>query len=757
MDSRLHSSPKSREPVWPLLISGLWVVAFLWLFFDHPLPDSEEPRWKIWLLMADEILGISSSEVSTTPSGIQFLSQRIPLFGWALLILALAVTHGFGVCRLVLPQLRLLRSERIVLCFGTGLPVLSLVTLCCGLAGQLNVTCIATPSVATLFFALLRSRRKPAATDDHRAAIASGRSSRVLVGMSLLVVIPFVVYLLLGSVSPPTDFDVREYHLQGPKEWFQQGRISFLPHNVYTSFPFLSEMLSLTGMVFTGDWWRGALVGKAILACFQLLSALAVFAVARRWISSSVAWLAVLIYLTTPWTLRISMIAYAEGSLTFFLIASTMAALLARVRPRDSWRVAVLCGLLAGSAMASKYTGLITVIMPTALVLALALWPKFRTETAPPGSGSLRSFWKIIRWRPLYSIAGSYGLGIVLMVSPWLLRNLYDTGNPVYPLGYSVFGGNEWSAQINARWKTAHEPSERSLQEIPRHLLGAAVWNTWTSALLFSLAIPSVLLWRRNRILAIILSLIAWVFFTWWAMTHRIDRFWIPVIPLLSVAAASSWLLSQAVVWRAFITTVIIAVTIFNIRFCGLPAVGFHVGLMDLDAARQLVIRSDIRTLNRSMPENAKVLIVGEAEVFDATFPLVYNTVFDECLFEEWTSDPKDAALPAKQRRMLPPDAIRSVLKARGITHILVHWGEILRYRLPGSYGYADFVQPSRFRTLAAQNILTPPRTLLARPWSSLSDSEQAIIKSWDGYQDLLPNKETLITSQLFTVAVEAQ
>jgi Zn-dependent protease with chaperone function len=156
-----------------------------------------------------------------------------------------------------------------------------------------------------------------------------------LATVTLLIVVPFAIYLLLGAVSPPTDFDVREYHLQGPKEWFQAGRITFLRHNVYTSFPFLTEMLSLTGMVLAEDWWSGALVGQIVLACFQLLSALAVFSIARRWISADVAWLATLIYLTTPWTLRISLIAYAEGALTFYLIASVMTALLIRDLPRQ--------------------------------------------------------------------------------------------------------------------------------------------------------------------------------------------------------------------------------------------------------------------------------------------------------------------------------------------------------------------------------------------------------------------------------------
>ena len=96
----------------------------------------------------------------------------------------------------------------------------------------------------------------------------------------LLIGIPFLLHLILGAASPPFDFDVREYHLQGPKEWFLAGRISELRHNVYTSFPFLSEMVSLAAMQVRGEWFLGALSGKMTLAGFQILSILASYAIA---------------------------------------------------------------------------------------------------------------------------------------------------------------------------------------------------------------------------------------------------------------------------------------------------------------------------------------------------------------------------------------------------------------------------------------------------------------------------------------------
>ena len=133
---------------------------------------------------------------------------------------------------------------------------------------------------------------------------------------------PFVIGLLLGAMSPQTDFDVIEYHLGGPKEWFQRGQIVRLPHNVYTSFPFLSEMLVLAGMVLYGDWQWGALAGQAVIAGFAPLTALGLFAAARRWFSDTTGWLAALVYLTSPWTYRISIIAYAEGGLSCYLFAA---------------------------------------------------------------------------------------------------------------------------------------------------------------------------------------------------------------------------------------------------------------------------------------------------------------------------------------------------------------------------------------------------------------------------------------------------
>ncbi len=462
-----------------------------------------------------------------------------------------------------------------------------------------------------------------ATSDNDDSQIPANACSPWLRWGCLFVIVPFALYLVDGSLSPPTDFDVREYHLQGPKEWFQKGEITFLRHNVYTSFPFLTEMLSLGGMIVCNDWWQGALVGQCVLACFQLLSTLAVFAVGRRWMNESIAWLAALLYLTTPWTLRISLIAYAEGALTFYVIASAMMLLILLNGTRRERSLAFVIGLLAGSAMACKYTGLVSVVVPSFVLLVVAFWQN-------PNEPSRR----------LLHAGAVFAVGVVIMIGPWLLRNLCDTGNPVYPLGYSVFGGIDWNAELNERWRAAHGPTEHNLSMIlTKHFPDVTFDNTWTSGILFALAIPSIVLWRRDRRVLMLGLLSLWGFATWWALTHRIDRFWIPVIPLLSILAASLWQLSSSKVWRSFLLIAVGLSTAANIQFCGLALVGYHAGLSDLTVARDTVVRADVRFLNESMPKDAKVLMVGDAEVFDCTFPLIYNTVFDDSFFEDWTSD----------------------------------------------------------------------------------------------------------------------
>ena len=61
--------------------------------------------------------------------------------------------------------------------------------------------------------------------------------------------------------------------------------------------------------------------------------------------------------------------------------------------------------------------------------------------------------------------------------------------------------------------------------------------SDWQSPLYFALA-PLALLRPGSRRLAVALwGFAAYLFLTWWLLTHRLDRFWLPMLPVLAVLA----------------------------------------------------------------------------------------------------------------------------------------------------------------------------------------------------------------------------
>ena len=109
--------------------------------------------------------------------------------------------------------------------------------------------------------------------------------------------------------------------------------------------------------------------------------------------------------------------------------------------------------------------------------------------------------------------------------------------------------------------------------------------------------------------------------------------------------------------------------------------------------------------------------------MFDARFRLVYNTVFDRSIFQEWFAA-ENPGVPAGDLPLRPAGEIRKKLREEGITHVLVNWQEIVRYRPSSSYGYTDFVAPRRFLELARMGVLSPAKTLAYGDYAKLSESE---------------------------------
>jgi len=675
-----------------IALQGAWVA---W-FFLEPLPNAGNvgggglcrlnlmvrafPEIVPGVRLRDTYFGLALGELSH----VENLPQRFPIVLASAFIGAAALSLGGLILRGLKMRPALGRWEVLATSWGLGTTALALFTLGIGRLGWLGPwavrVALAVP-IAAESWAMARAWRSGAETREPRASW-----SRWSIAGFVVVAGPFLAIMALGAMLPTVDFDAIEYHLQGPKEYFQAGRIAFLPHNVYTSMPFSIEMLHLLGMEVAGDWWLGALAGQLLVACFAPMAAVMIGLAAARIGSPRAAWVAAVVYLTTPWIYRLAVLPYVEGPLCYYHAALVWAAIrfgggggAGSGEPARPRHVGLLVGALAGGAMATKYPALISAVIPAA---AWAVVESIRGRSA--------------------RLAIGFALGLAVVMAPWLGKNVADTRNPVYPLAYSVFGGRHWDAAQDAKWSAAHGPRPVEGRALVRSIVDVAGRSDWQSPLFAALA-PLVFFRPGSRRAAGWLwAYSAYLFGTWWLLTHRLDRFWLPILPGLAILAGLGSEPFRSRVGRAWLGGILALGVVANATYCSTALAGLNEWLGNLKEMRSDVprmINPPLARLDEQLPKGARVLLVGQAAVFHLDRPIVYNTVFNRETIEEIASGRS-------------PDQVRDSLRGLQVDAVYVDWFEVDRYRSPGNYGFTPFVTPELFAGLVESGVLEPPSRL---------------------------------------------
>jgi 4-amino-4-deoxy-L-arabinose transferase-like glycosyltransferase len=665
-------------------VAILAIAELMWLawFLVEPLPNANNTglrsdtvvRRGVLLLKAfpyvvpdtplrDSFLGKATEELSH----VENLPQRVPIHLAAGLIAAGAVGLGDLVVRGLRMEGGLGVGERIALDFGLGAGLLGVVTLLIGRLGWLDPWLFRAGLGLVAAIGIGTSR-------VWRAGRLKFDSLSCVLG---LVIAPFLVVMILGSMLPTIDFDVLEYHLQCPKEYFQAGRINFLPHNVYAAMPFGVEMLHLLAMEVLDDWWWGGLAGQLVVAFFAPAAAILIAATALRVGSARAAWIAAIVYLSTPWIYRLAVIAYVEGPLCFYHASLVWAAVGGFAnRSIFRWRLWGLLGLLAGCAMGCKYPALISAVLPFG---ALALVDCYRS-------------------RSVAAIMG-YIVGWTVVMGPWLGKNVIDTGNPVYPLANSIFHGRFWGEARETQWSNAHGRQPNTASRLMDSIIDVAGRSDWQSPLYVALAPLAFLRPGSRRLTSALWGFAAFQFATWWLLTHRLDRFWLPLLPPLAILAGlgADWTRRRA--WSIVLGVIMTVALLANLTYISTALAGLNEWTGDLVFLRRDIPRrwnAALARLDAELPPGARPLLVGQAAVFHLEHNVVYNTVFNPETIELLARGSSD-------------HEFREALRQRNLTHIYVDWKEIQRHRQPGGYGFSDFVQPWRFAAWVAARVLDRP------------------------------------------------
>lgn len=658
----------------------LGLVAYLVAFYLMPLSSGAmagqpaRPRGQLWapLMVLDEfaprwVEGVSGAAIV----------QRFEILALALGILLVACAAGSIPLRLAGLDRTRRRVEHWSLSAAVGLNILSLATLGCGLLGWMRAgVFLGVGAVIVVVAVWLQWRQRRSIATDNSPVEAEYRTLRLSTRW-LWLALPVTVVLILAAMLPPVDFDVLEYHLQAPKEFYQNGQITFLPHNVYANMPLGAEMLALLGMTVSGDWWLGALVGKTLIAAMAPLAALLLWSAGTRLASPAAGIVAAIVYLTTPWILLVSMHGLNEGAFAFYLLAALYAVIVwkdARLTMPEADRWLALAGFLAGGAVSCKYPAVVYCVAP--LTIAIAVWARAR-------------FLKGV---------GVFLLFVALGCGLWFVKNAALAGNPMYPLLTSIFGGETRTTEKDAQWQRAHSPPNFEPGDLLRRGEALALGSDWISPLVVPLALLAIMLPRVRRGLPLLLAgYLVIVFLAWWLLTHRIERFWVPTLSVAALLAGVGATWNASRYWRATIATLLVLATLWSLVLMTSGALADNRYLADLDTLRHDPLRGDPWHvyLNERAGDLKGVLLVGDAQPFDLTVPAFYNTVFDDNLFEQIVKGHSSAEILA-------------ALHEHDISHIYVAWGEIERYRSPGNYGMTDFVQPEVFARLVDEHVLAP-------------------------------------------------
>lgn len=535
----------------------------------------------------------------------------------------------------------------VVTAIAIGLGLIGLTVLGLGLAGLMSqlvafgllgagVGC----GIGWLAFGKATTLRVSATVADGSSDIAGNRRWNWLwlaaVPMaSLVLAAAYVPPGLLWKPSEPHGYDVVEYHFQVPREWYDAGRIQPLDHNAFSYFPFGVEMHDLLAFYVGGGPWAGMYLAQLMHVAFMVLAVLATFAFAMRFaMNRGLAVAASVLVATVPLIGQLAPIGFNEGGL---LLYATLAVgwsvdwlrwQLGSTNPAGrTKRRLVLAGLCVGFACGVKLTAvpMLLVVIPIVLVATIAL----RQRTALTAA--------------CVSAVTFVAIGL-LAFSPWLVRNLVWTGNPLFPEGRAVFGDEPFTSVQADRWTAAHAPraDQRAVGARLSALVDQVLINRQFGFALLPFGVVALIFNRRSPIAWYLAGLLAIQLVFWLGFTHLQGRFLVFAIPIAAIAiAAVPVSTTSRSARRALTLTValgVITLAMVNWHLLHQPlwhklrqeqGTGIAVALGKQDMT--WITAGSLEGFPLSDPE-ARLVLVGDAQAFwyplDAS-RLYYRTVFD--------------------------------------------------------------------------------------------------------------------------------
>lgn len=515
-------------------------------------------------------------------------------------------------------------------------------------------------------------RREPTRPDLEHLGRHIGRQDLVFFALlTFLVLVPLAALALAPAIS----WDASTYHLTVPRLYLERGGFRPVELNVYSNWPLGTEMLYAMGLLLqdhvlpklmhfafglgilfgvfvglrdTGDKVSGGL-GQAPEASDQILG-------------GALAMALVLANGVVAFEIRI---AYVDLAIGFYLLTAFLFLRRWRRDPQDLGPLVlagVSCGLMAGG----KLNGFVGIFALLWLLLPAAV-----------------QRWRQQGWGAVGRATLAFGGPIFLLWTPWLVKSVVYTGNPVYPVLYDVFGGPDWSPELAAQlsqWQRSigmgRDPLDFLLLPWRIVVHGGPGYDRFAGQLgLVWLLVLPLALWRARRSAEVRQPLLAAAtFFVCWAFTSQQLRLLIPALPLLAMAGARATietlaLWRPAAQWRVWRPLILAAALVMLLATHGWPLGAGPLGGGWKAAQRLLATPStDIaasaepaifRQINR-LPDDARLLFLNTNQGYFCRREYLADSFFEASQIAHWLA-------PAQG-----PTQVRDALRRRSISHVLL-------------------------------------------------------------------------------------
>ena len=467
---------------------------------------------------------------------------------------------------------------------------------------------------------------------------------------AILIACLFLGFFLV--LTPAIGKDALSYHLAVPKLFLKHHGIYFIPGNIFAQYPLNSEMLFTVALVLRGD-----VLAKGINFVMALCILLGMWQFARHHISE-IAFVpfALLVFYTIPSVFVSSHMAYSDLSVSFYAFLAVYSFVNWFRRREDQWLI--LCGVLSGLAISTKYTALLL-----------------------PFLGCLGILWACRHHRVsnqhMSRLLLAYVTCAVVVGSPFYMKNWIMTGNPFYPFLYEIFDGRGWDPE-----------QARLYDEFVRSLgMGRGLWDylllPWNVSVnakmhspqfdgilgpVFILILPFAIGMRKVAIGVKIAMAYCFFTFMFWASSAQQIRYLMPVFPFLALMTA--YVLSYYHRRRAVFGVLLVLIA-GSLGFSGyhiardflkIRPVGVITGSEDRDAFlnRMIPSYSMFQYINRELPEDSKIFLIYMKNLGY----LCDRPYYSDSMFESYT-------IQKILAQSSTPEEVYVSLKEGGFTHIL--------------------------------------------------------------------------------------